>query len=549
MSTYFLNLSEYITPKPIETRLNDWVTYGNNQEYYDFLIDCFNNSPTNNAVIENICKLVYGKGLTVEVPLITKSLLRKTIKDYKMMGQFTWQIIKNGGKIVKISHIPVQLIAPNRCDEFGKITRYWFCNNWKKTREFEPEFFPKFSKDTNNEIEILYYGNYTVGQKYYSNVDYIGALPYCKLEQSIGEYLINEVDNSFSPTVVINNNSGITDETKQKKIVDKSKETLTGKNGSKIIFAFNSDETKKTTVDSIPLNDAPEHYRYVSEEAQQKILTGHNVVSPMLFGISSANGFSSNSDEIKNASLLFENMVIKPIRENILDVIEEVTGVKTDFISLQPIEFKVDAPVQLSEFEITSFGHGEMNPLDWELVSADKVDYDKEEQLDIELKKLNQPTLMDRVVKLVSTGTARTKSASEQDTNKYVTRYRYMGEISDNSRLFCKKMIQANKLYRKEDILAMNEIVVNETRTRLDGTEGGLGAYGNVLVDVWQYKGGGACHHYWQREMYKRIGTGKNTQATTSTPAQVRKNGEIAPNNPNIVYQRPIDMPNKGFIN
>ena len=547
MNTYSLNLSEYTPPKPTENRRDEWVTYGVDNSYYDFLIECFNNSPTNNAIIENICKLVYGQGLTNEVPLISKSTLRKSIKDYKMMGQFAWQIIKSNGKIVKITHLPIQLIAPQKCNEKGQITGYWYSNNWKNKREHKPKFYPKFSKSTNNEIEILYYGNYTVGQKYFANVDYIGALPYCKLEQAIAEYLINEVDNSFSPTLVINNNSGITDEEKQRLIVKKTKETFTGKGGSKIIYGFNSDESKKTTIDSIPLNDAPEHYRYVSEEAQQKILTGHNVVSPMLFGIYSSNGFSSNADEIKNASLLFESMVIKPIREVFADVIEEVTGIKTDFLSLQPVEFKTETPVQLSEVCPTSLGH-ELDPLEWELVSVQKVDYENEDALDLEVQRMNE-TKLQKIIKLVSTGTARTKSRSEQDTDKYITRYRYMGEISDKSRLFCKKMIQANKLYRKEDILAMNEIVVNETRTRLDGTEGGLGAYGNVLVDVWQYKGGGACHHYWQREMYKRIGTGKNTQATPSTPAQVRKNGEIAPTNPNIVYQRPIDMPNKGFIN
>jgi hypothetical protein len=41
---------------------------------------------------------------------------------------------------------------------------------------------------------------------------------------------------------------------------------LTGSRGQKVIVAFNNNAESKTTVDDIPLNDAPEHYTYLSEE-------------------------------------------------------------------------------------------------------------------------------------------------------------------------------------------------------------------------------------------------------------------------------------------
>ena len=90
---------------------------------------------------------------------------------------------------------------------------------------------------------------------------------------------------------------------------------LTGSKGRKVIVSFNDNVENKTTVEDIPLNDAPEHYTYLSEECLRKIMLGHNVTSPLLFGIASGNGFSSNADELRNSSILFDNMVIKPFQD------------------------------------------------------------------------------------------------------------------------------------------------------------------------------------------------------------------------------------------
>jgi hypothetical protein len=88
------------------------------------------------------------------------------------------------------------------------------------------------------------------------------------------------------------------DEEIQSLIASDVKRKLTGSSGAKVVVAFNSDETKKTTIDSVPLNDAPAHYQYLSEEARGKILLGHSITSGLLFGIPSSNGFSSNADAI-----------------------------------------------------------------------------------------------------------------------------------------------------------------------------------------------------------------------------------------------------------
>jgi hypothetical protein len=570
-NVHILNLAAYETPMIQESKRDQWVEYGEGNDYFSFLIDRYTNSPTNNAIINNISRLVYGKGLSATdasrkpneyaqmMAMLNKEDIRKVVKDFKMLGNAAMQIhyTKDRKKIQKVYHIPVNLIRAEKCNKDGEIEGYYYSDNWSDVKKYAPKRIPAFGY-SNEQIEIIYIMPYSVGMKYYAYPDYLGALPYATLEEEIADYLCNEVQNGFSGTKVVNFNGGIPSEEQQQIISSKVLGKLTGSRGQKVIVAFNNNETEKTTVDDIPLNDAAEQYQYLSDECMRKLMLAHNVTSPLLFGIASTNGFSSNADELKNSSILFDNMVIKPIQEILIDAFDKIlayNGISLNlfFKTLQPLEFTDLENAQTEEQVIEETGvqlsaidkldvdqYGEDIDLDqWELIDSRIVDYDMEEDYDKLIDSINKPTLLSRILNLVKTGTAYAKRNSEQDNEVFRTRYRYIGEISDKSRPFCKAMIKANKLYRKEDIIAMEDQIVNE----------GFGPKGADKYSIWLYKGGGACHHAWQRETYRRKGTDLTSPlAKTVTPAQQRKEGYIAPVNDKKVYQRPIDMPNQGFL-
>jgi hypothetical protein len=207
--------------------------------------------------------------------------------------------------------------------------------------------------------------------------------------------------------------------------------------------------------------------------------------------------------------------------------LEEETGVKLSS--------------HIDELDVEEFG-AEMDPNEWELIDARPVSYEDEERLDAELEALNNPqkSIMSKVWEFVTTGVARPDLKSEQDGKLFASRYRYSGDITNKSREFCQKMIRANKLYRKEDIERMSAI---------PETNGSFAEQGKSTYDIFLFKGGAACHHFWTRETYKRFTDPRRKGAQQITPAQARKAGEILPKNSPLVYQKPIDMPNKGFIN
>jgi hypothetical protein len=573
LNSHFIQLEAYSQPKIVESKRDNWVEFGEDNNFFQFLIDRYNGSTTNNAVINNIVKLIYGRGLDATdaskkpneyaqmIMLFRKDVVKKGISDLKLLGQYAFQLIYNKQKteIVRVEHIPVQLLRAEKCNSKGDVEAYYYSDNWEDTKKFVPKRIPAFGFGDKT-LEILYIGNYTVGQKYYSNVDYVGCIPYAKLEEEIADYLINDVQNGFSPTSIVNFNNGIPDEEKRELISRQVTSNLTGSKGKKVIVSFNNDETKKTTVDSVPLNDAPKHYEYLSEESKSKILLGHGVVSGLQFGIPSASGFSSNADELKNAITLFDNMVIRYFQDTFLDGIDKVLAfnkisLNLYFKTLQPLEFidlnpnvskeqaqektGVALSSHIDELNVEEFGE-DIDLNEWELVDSRMVDHDIEDQLDAELEALNNPkkSLMSKIYEFVSTGVARPDIKSEQDGKLFISRYRYSGDTTEKSRTFCKKMTAANKLYRKEDIMRMSEKPVNE----------GWGAKGADTYDIWLYKGGGACHHFWTRETYKRFTDPRKKGSVEITPAQARKAGEILPTNNKLVYTKPINMPNKGFL-
>jgi hypothetical protein len=583
---HVLNLSAYTSPVVSETNRENWVDFltEDGDQYFQFLIERYSNSTTNNAIINNVARLIYGKGLSAldankkpneyaqMMSLFHKEDVRKMVLDRKMFGQFAIQVHYNDkhDKILKAYHIPVNLLRAEKCDKDGQITGYYYSDNWDDTKKFAPIRFNAFGY-SKEKIEILFSKPYSVGMKYYAYPDYQGAVPYTLLEEEIADYLINEVQNGFSGTKVVNFNNGVPTDEQQSIISNKVLDKLTGSRGQKVIVAFNNNAESKTTVEDIPLNDAPEHYTYLSEECLRKIMLGHNVTSPLLFGVASTNGFSANADELKNSSILFDNMVIRPFQEELLDAFDSIlafngVALKLFFKTLQPLEFTDLENTQNAEQVAEETGtelSAHTNPLidlgeepqeNWLLIDEKQVDYDTDDEENELLSKEPKQSLLSKIVNLVSTGDARPNITSRQDKVidgvKFVVRYKYVGAIASDTRIFCREMIKANKIYRKEDIVAMSNTYLGDGYTNADGKVIGWGAKGALTFDRFFFKGGGNCYHRWNKQVYAVFeGTGLNITENTKKLAQAKaeKFGYKVVNS-ELVAKRPVEMPNHGFL-
>ena len=204
---------------------------------------------------------------------------------------------------------------------------------------------------------------------------------------------------------------------------------------------------------------------------------------------------------------------------------------------------------ELSKF-IEEFGE-DMSE-DWEVVDEEIVDGEHQDfDFETELNKI-----ANEKVELASTGRANPNARSSQDgTNKsdtafYKVRYVYTKDDflsqEGSTRDFCRIMTSARKVYRKQDIIKMGSQAVNP----------GWGARGAATYSIWLYKGGGNCHHYWMRQIYKAPIADNEavyykdniTSDTLIGYTKALSEGFTAERNNPLVNKPPKRMKNNGFL-
>jgi len=212
---------------------------------------------------------------------------------------------------------------------------------------------------------------------------------------------------------------------------------------------------------------------------------------------------------------------------------------------------------ELSKF-IEEFG--EDIPEGFELIEEEKVE---DEHLDFDFEAVLNDVANEKV-ELASTGKALPSRKSEQDgiskkTYDYFrVRYVYTEDSflvnkTGQERPFCKQMMGAKKLYRKEDILRMSDKVVNDYYYSTNQKRNiGWGPKGALKYDIFKYKGGGNCQHFWLRQIYKTtIGESRTTKiedADLIGYTKAKSEGFTAKKNSPLVAKPPKRMKNKGFL-
>ena len=579
-----VNLSTYTSPSVKEVKGQEFVSYGDDNNYFQYLIDRYNGSPTNNAIINGISEMIYGKGLDATdsnrkpdayaqmMTLFTPDCTRKVVYDLKLMGQCALQVIysKDRSKIVKLEHIPVETLRAEKCNDKGEIEAYFYHYDWAKyKRSDDLKRIPAFGYSKEG-LEILYIKPYRAGFKYYSPVDYQGGTQYAELEEEISNYHLNNIMNGLAPSMLINMNNGTPDPEQRELIERRIYEKFSGSsNAGKFILSFNDNAETAATIEPIQLSDAHNQYQFLSDESSRKILVSHRVVSPMLLGIKDNTGLGNNADELKTATILMDNTVIRPFQRLLIENFDKIlayNGISLNlyFKTLQPLEFtdldnvedaetrEEETGVKMSsdvdkfiDTEIADalidLGQDEEELLkDFDLIDEAEVDYELEDEQDQKIKELNEQ------VELASTGSAKPYSESDQDGKSkqksqedtiFLVRYMYNPQkTSPNSREFCKKMISAKKVYRKEDIKAMETRVVNA----------GFGKGGSDTYSIWLYKGGARCQHKWFRRIYARKEGSKSLGDVIST-TEARSKGFKPETNAQKVPVAPKDMKYKGY--
>jgi len=556
-----ITLTNYVRPPLMEDKSRDWVMNGKLNQYYNYIIDRNNGSPTNASINESYTTLIYGKGLRTSSgalgaegwgrlqTILRPRELRKMVRDFQVFGEFSFEIIESkGGELHSLTHVPKEMLIPAIANEKNEIEKYWFSRNWQKYTDIDytPISFPAFGAQKGNSMFVA--RPYTVGNEYFGSPDYSSGLVFAEIEEELSNMYISSIKNGLSAGYIINipNGTNYTPEEKEEFERQVKKKLTSSSNASNFIISFNDQEVA-IDVTPFPVNSSVhKQWSELTEQAKTQLMTAHRVISPSLVGLSSASGFSSVADEMDMSERQTIKRVIKPKQDFVIESLEEVLvhyGINLDLyfapLTEEKIEVKEEtaelsshvcmsdgAPTELAD-SLIELGET-LDASEWTMLSSADVDYDTDGDL------------YDLVEFATSTGTARPNSKSAQDSKEIAIRYRYVGNPNPQ-RAFCKKMMQANKLYRKEDILQMNKAGIND----------GFGLGGTNNYSIWLYKGGGkmsdnfpqgTCRHKWQREIYLKKGSSLDVNsplAKTISTSEARRKGYKVPTNENIVSIKP----------
>jgi len=371
---HVVQMNSHVRPEVTEVYGEKWISYGEDNDYYTYLIDRYNGSPTNNASINGIVEMIYGKGLEVAdseknseldkkiKELFPKEDVRRACYDFYMLGGCAFQVIysKSGKQIMPLVHMPVETLRTEEAVN-GVVKGYYYHPNWKeasKVGKNKPKRYAAFGHGSKKEVEILFVKPYKAGYFYYSPPAYQGGLPYAELEEEIANYHISNIQNGLSPSMLINFNNGVPSEEDRLNIEKQIHDKFAGSsNSGRFILAFNDSKELSASIEPVVLSDAAEQYQFLADESRNKLMVSHRIVSGMIVGIKEQTGLGNNAEELQTASTLMDNIVIRPYQTVVLDALEKVLDyngtedIELYFKTLQPLEF-TDLTNAITEQEV-----------------------------------------------------------------------------------------------------------------------------------------------------------------------------------------------------
>ena len=545
MNLNLVKLSHYNIPHLVEKSNQDWVSFGEDNLYPNYLLELFLGSAINGALVKSIGAMIYGEGLAAtnadESDATKESYLRLTellhnsdddvlkdlAMDLKLFGGCYVNVIwsRDRSKIAKLKHIPAQYIRSGKMVD-GEVDTYYYSSDWSKFKkgEYRPIPYRAFStKDRSNASQILMIRDKNPALFYGFAPDYVAATDWIQMELEIAQFHLSNITSGMTPSMHVGFKNGVPTEEERRTIERQINSKFAGSgNAGKILLSFSEGDAGVPTIEPIQMNDAQSAWEGMSKQAVNQILAGHRVTSPILFGIrSEGGGLGNNADELRDAYSLFNNTVIIPFQNTLLkglDKIFSVNDINLDlyFKTLKPADF-IDLEVTQTQSEEDQEKEGVTKEEDFVEMSDDDLNIIFEElhgeQIDEEIWEIvdeqdeghiedyedwANKLIKENKEKFADEIRSKEDLPSSLDKSYYRVRFKYIKKSrkpSKSTRTFCKNMMRLAKagfVYRLEDI----------DKASREGVNKQLGHKGRPY-DLFRFKGGVYCRHAWKVILYR----------------------------------------------
>jgi DNA-binding transcriptional regulator YhcF (GntR family) len=362
----YVKLNAFEIPEFKENKGKEWISYGNDNNFPNLLLDMYDNAPKHRAIVDGKADLIAGKGWNANNKAIsvlnsakliefTQSinpseslyeLTKKISLDIELFGGFYIQVIWNNLRTdFDLYHVDFSKIRTNKTQD-----KFFFSNDWKAyNQSFEKTGFKEIEKfDPEKKTSgIFYYKSYRPNQGVYPLPGYVAALKYIEIEKEIANFHLNNIKNGFVGGTLISFNNGQPTLEEQKEIEKQIKNKHTGTdNAGGVVLVFSEGKDKEPSVIPLRSNDFDKAFEVLNKTVTQEIFTGHRITSGQLFGIDGESAFARNV--IRDASEFFQNTYVTPKQQTL-------EGVINDFSNL----LNIDGRLNIIPLEIIGVDYSE----------------------------------------------------------------------------------------------------------------------------------------------------------------------------------------------
>lgn len=340
-----------------------YVEYGKNNDYPEYLLSLYNESPKHGAIVKSKCTYVYGKGF--EVAGIANSrgetwnqIVKKCIKDDELYRGYYLQVIWNRvGQIAEVYHIDFAKVRVNK-----EMNCYYVKNDWKDNRE-KPREYPAFNTNEKYGSQIYYNKEYNPSSEVYPLPSYFQGLNYIESDIEVSRHILGNAKQGFVGSTLINLNNGDPINEEHKGEVERGLlKKFTGDSGKRVVIMFN--KSKDNAAEIVNLGQTmltKEDFTNINNLIQQEIFAAHQIVSPTLMGIKTE-GQLGGRNEIRDAYEIFNNTYVQERQAEFNHIFTEFRNLKGEagefvLIPVEPLKFEFSENIMsqnLSKDEIRS---------------------------------------------------------------------------------------------------------------------------------------------------------------------------------------------------
>lgn len=309
----FLGFADNKRPEFREVRNKEYILFDVNNDFPDHLLYLYDKSSVHAAIINNKVKYIIGNGINATQPPLNKinrhgesinKILEKSCKDVELFGGFYWQVIYDLlGRIKEIIHTPFQTIRK------GKDKGFWYCPNWNwtKSKKVDPVYIESFDITNPAGVQLFCYKEYRPGTDAYPLPGYFAALNDIETDTEISIYNLSVMKNGQFTGKLISFFNGVPTEEKQRDLEKRWNTKFNGSgNAGKTMLAFNNGTDKEPSVADLSSTDLDKLFDQLRKSTEGKIFAGHEVTSPVLFGIMQP-GSLGNRTEMQDSYEIFKN--------------------------------------------------------------------------------------------------------------------------------------------------------------------------------------------------------------------------------------------------